>query len=307
MTNSDMELLWENPWIAHTSAREIARRLGICRRRAAYLKGRSEGRIEHGRRTRRRQEGLANILVVGDAHFEPGQDMSRAAWLGRFIAQNLGQDDHVVIIGDWHGLTSICSHNNQRQREGHRLVDDLAAGNDAIDIMMSQIGPLNRPMMYFTTGNHEIRLDRLAQERPEYDGVAGLNLLDWEKHGVEVIPFLEPLRIEGWRFQHYLPHGGGRAIAGVNAPRNMLKRVRHSESVVVGHSHLLQMETSSSRVGGRKWGISVGCYFDHQEVYAGTDSNAAWWAGLVLIENARHGDGSIRCITLDDVQRAYSD
>ena len=300
------ELLSDYPWVSGVPAREIARRLGIDRRTAAYIKGRAEGR-EEAPEACRYKDKHPSILVIGDAHFEPGQELDRAAGFGRYIRDHLDETDYVVCIGDWFGLTSLCSYNSAKQREGYRLADDLAAGNEAIAMMMAEI-PVNRcPQLFFVVGNHEVRLNRLAAERPEFSGVVGLGLMDWEKYGWEVVPFLQPLRLFGVRFQHYMTHGGGRAISGVNTCRNILKRVQYSESVVVGHNHLLMMEQSASALGGRRWAVTVGCAFDHEEEYAGGDSNAAWWAGLVRLRNVRNGDFDLEAISLDTLRDLYSD
>lgn len=300
------KLLADNPWLSGVPTREIARRLGIDRRAAAYLKGRAEGREETPVEQPKSIRG-PSILVVGDVHLEPEQDMSRMTWLGRYVRDHLTPEDYVVFIGDVAGLTSLCSHNNARQREGLRLADDLKATNQGIKMFYDEIPAARRPQVFMTTGNHDARIERLSADRPEFSGVVGMDLFDWKKYGATVVPFLQPLRIHGVRFQHYLSNGGGRAISGINHARNLLKRVHHSESVVVGHSHNFAVETHASVVGGRKWGLVVGCYFDHVEHYAGTDSNVAWWAGIVHLHNVRDGDFDLETYRLADLRERYSD
>jgi len=305
-------------WLRSHGRNKIAQRFSVGKARAMRL--RRMAQTGHGPTQARHEPPppvqadpsdpteAPHILVVGDAHFEPGsgQTVDRARWLGRFVRDNMGPDDHVVIIGDWHGLTSLCSHSSPREREGHRLAADIEAGNAAIRAMYAELVPDCQPTVHVTIGNHEHRLARLAEDRPEYDGIAGFDLLEWGTYGATVLPYLTPLRLCGWRLQHCLMNKGGRrAISGVNMARSLLARVYYAESVVVGHSHVLQHYQTASVAGGRRHGVSVGCYFDHEEAYAGEDSNADWWAGLVLLEHAQDGDAGIRCIPYAHLRAMY--
>ena len=304
---SDRALVDAHPWIAEAGRREVKRRLKIGSSRADRLIAMARAARQTSARVGPTE--APHVLVVGDAHFEPGNGADRARWLGRLIRDRLGPDDHVVIIGDWHGLTSLCSHSSPREREGHRLADDIEAGNAAIRAMYAEMLDDCAPTVWVTLGNHEQRLQRLAEERPEYNGIAGLDLLEWGTYGAHVVPYLEPLRIPGvggWRFQHCLPNKGGRGmVVGVYMAAALLRRVHHAESVVVGHSHILQAHQVASAAGGRRWGISAGCYFDHHERYAGHDSNAEWWPGLVMLRHARNGDAGVECIPYAHVRDMY--
>lgn len=255
--------------------------------------------------TRRPTKG-PNILVIGDAHFEPNQSMARAHMLGKFIRDQLTERDHVVCIGDWHGLTSLCSYNSALENEGARLENDIRAGNRALHIVMSYLDEVSRPTLHITIGNHEQRLTRLAKERPEFHGLIGLHQLSWADEGWEVSDFLEPLRIEGWRFQHYFQNGAGRAVSSKKYPaRRVLEEVEVSESCVFGHTHRLDIQFTRTAIGGSKWGINVGCYFEHIEEYAGPDANNRWWRGLVMIRDARDGDGCIDLWSMDRIRAFY--
>lgn len=322
---ADAALLEEHGfWISGASRKAIKERFGIGSTRATRLRRLAWERVGRmpvpvsASRIADAQDGheparnghfdRPHILVVGDAHYEPDNSVDRARWLGQFIRDNLGPDDHVVIIGDWHGLTSLCSHSSPKEKQGHRLAADIEAGNAAIRAMFAEMADDCSPTVWVTLGNHEHRLARLAEDRPEYDGIAGFDLLEWETYGARVLPYLEPLRLHGWRFQHCLMNKGGRrAISGVNIARSLLARLNYAESIVVGHSHVLQTYQTASVQGGRRWGISAGCYFDHAEHYAGEDSNAEWWAGLVLLEHAHNGDAGVRCIPFDHLRAMYSD
>ena len=243
------------------------------------------------------------ILVVGDAHFAPGQDLQRATALGRWIAQNLGPEDHVVSIGDWFSMDSLCRFNSKLDSEGKRILEDLDAGNIAIRKVMQEVPPDRRPHFHVTLGNHEARLDTAVKEVPALEGLLGDNLFEFEAHGWHVVPFLEPLRLCGWRFQHYYQNTMGRAISSEKYQANaVLEKTGMAESVVHGHTHKLSHAYRCTTVGGPRHSINVGWFGDHVEDYAGVDNNAAWWAGLVVLRNAHQGDADIEFIRMATVK-----
>lgn len=246
------------------------------------------------------------ILVIGDAHFADGQDLRRATALGRFIRRNLGPQDHVVSIGDWFSLDSLCGYTKPREREGGRLLADLDAGNKAIALVMTELDPNNRPAFYVTLGNHEERIERVASEHPELAGLIGANLFEFEAHGWRTLKLCQPLRLHGWRFQHYYQNAMGRAISSDKyTAQRVLEATGQSESLVHGHTHRINYAYAASDAGGPKHSLNVGWFAEHREEYAGTDNNARWWSGLVLLENVANGDADIRTVRMSTLLSEY--
>jgi UDP-2,3-diacylglucosamine pyrophosphatase LpxH len=246
-----------------------------------------------------------SILVVGDAHFAAGQDMRRATALGRFIRAHMRPGDAVVSIGDWFSLDALCGFTKPLEREGGRLKADLDAGNKAIRMVMDEMGP-SRPDFYVTLGNHELRIERLASEHPELAGLIGAYLFEFEANGWTVKDFCQPLRLHGWRFQHYYQNAMGRAISSDKyTARRVLDALGYSESVVHGHTHKLDYAYTASDAGGPRHSINVGWFAEHHEDYAGTDNNARWWSGLVLLENVSDGDADIRTVRMSTLLSEY--
>lgn len=248
-----------------------------------------------------------DILVIGDAHVEPDQDLSRFRLLAQFCADQ--RPDVVVAIGDWFGLTSLCSYNSRLEVEGVRVVEDLTAGNQAIEIFeetLADIAPGYNPRKIYTMGNHDHRLDRIVEEDPRLFGLIGTHLMDWEKHGWEVFPFLAPCRINGFRFQHYLSNKGSRkAIAGVYQGKRLLDVVNYQESIVVGHGHVLMTRECGLPSGKRVHAIQVGKFFTHKEDYAGDDDNNRWWTGLVMLRDCLDGDCDVETWNWKRLERNY--
>jgi hypothetical protein len=252
------------------SRREIEKKVKTGSHRAAELRRRVLDPRPKNRATR--------ILVIGDAHFEPGQSMERAHILGRFMRHQLTEDDYAVCIGDWHGLTSLCSYNSALANEGARLEADLESGNKARRVVDSYLGE-GAPKRKVTLGNHEHRLVRVVEHRPTLKGIVGTHQLDWGDWDVH--DYLEPLHIEGFRFQHCFTNGMGRAISSKKDPaRRVLEDI--GGSTVFGHTHRFDLSVQHTKAETRM-SVNVGCFFEHEEEYAGPDQNAKWWRGLVVL------------------------
>lgn len=297
--SDDAAIIEANPWIPLSSVREIARRLNVDRKRASFLKGLGQG-------LRPTPPALPRVLVFGDAHFGPGQDLSRATAGGRFIARNLGPNDTVVVLGDWAGVDSQCYHSTRLDLEGQRLVDDVKASNDALALLEAELGPPEtQPKKVFCTGNHEYRIVRQVNANPSLEGLLGMHLFDWERRGWDVKGFLKPAYVHGVRFQHYLPSTKGAFTSDKDQARYLLEKSFYATSIVVGHHHRLDVSTMRTPGQPRRWGISAGWFGDHVEEYAGEDSNALWWNGLVLLKDVVAGDFSLELIPMDVLKRDY--
>lgn len=225
-------------------------------------------------------DGWRTHLVVGDCHAAPDTDLRRFADLGSYVART--RPDVLVQIGDWYSLDTLCTHETPRRRAEGRLIDDLAAGEAALAAYHGALGDPAGIDHHITLGNHDVRVDALADEEPWMEGIYAVGAAH-EARGWTVHRYRRPARIDGIRYQHDLPQRGGkRPISGKYAPQRLLERVLHAESIVVGHSHVLQYATEAPHVGRRVHAVVVGCYLDHVEEYAGED-NAVWWSGVVRL------------------------
>lgn len=230
-------------------------------------------------------------MVIGDCHAAPGQDLARFAKLGQRIAEF--EPDVVVQIGDWYSFDSLCYHASAVERSDGRVIEDLAAGDLALETLHANLVQHGRPgyapEFHITLGNHDVRLAKLADEEPWFEGFHTPGYAH-EARGWRVHPYRQPVRIDGVRYQHDLPaNGSNRAIGGKYHAARLLDRVRYQESVVVGHSHRLDYRTEGSHTGKRVHAIVVGCYLDHVEAYASED-NREWWSGVVLLHDVIDGD-----------------
>lgn len=241
-------------------------------------------------------------LVIGDAHAKPGQSLERFAWLGRMIRDL--RPDVVVAIGDWYGMDSLCTHSSRAELEGQRLALDLAAGDDALDILHGAMGE-TAAQLHFTVGNHEHRVRRMVDDNPALEGVLH-PFRKLEDRGWTVHPFLAPLRVDGVRYQHYLPNGSGRATSGKYLGLRLLEGVHYEESIVVGHSHILQYRPILTQRGRSVHSLSCGWFGGELEAYAG-ESARHWWAGIAVLDGVTDGDFDLQLWSMRRIRETWGE
>lgn len=253
-------------------------------------------------------------LVIGDPHAKHGEDNRRFDWLGHFILKH--RPDVVVCIGDFFDMESLSSYDKGKKSfEGRRYKLDLAAGHDALERISRPMAAYNAmrrankkgpyaPRMVMIGGNHdEGRQSRVIEENSVLDGTIGLEDFKFEHYGWEYIPFLTPVEIDGVTYQHYFTSGVmGRPIGGESPGLSLVKK--QFTTCVQGHSHLLDFAHRTLPSGKRIWGVHSGCYFEHEENYAGP-ANKLWWRGLVMLHNVKDGDFDIQTISMDEMRRRF--
>ena len=162
------------------------------------------------------------------------------------------------------------------------------------------------PDLYFTIGNHEARINRVVELQAELEGTISIEDLKYEEFGWKVIPFLEPLVIEGVAFSHYFIGGVmGRAIGGEHPAYSLI--TKQLQSCVQGHSHLRDFCERTTADGRRIQGLTVGCYLDtdQHENYAG-EANKMWWKGLVMLHDVHNGQFEPEFISMKQLKEKYS-
>lgn len=150
-------------------------------------------------------------------------------------------------------------------------------------------------------GNHEDRIHRYLNDRPELAGTYSLESLGFAEFGWRAVPFLIHVRLDGIHYVHFVANSMGNAVSSKHLGANILTRTM--ASVVVGHSHRFSLHMEH---GARKFGLSAGCYFEHEEGYAPPTANEDWWRGLVVLHDVKDGYGRIEQIPLEEVKRRYA-
>lgn len=250
------------------------------------------------------------IAVVADSQCKPGVDLYYMSAIGQYLADK--RPDVIVHIGDAVDAPSLSSYDKGKTSfEGRRLKQDIEAGKKGLQLLLEPIKKLQNqqkqskkksynPRLVFCVGNHENRLDRLAQDMPELHGLIGVSALGLEEMGWEVYPFLQPCVIEDINFVHYLanpftgkPYGG--------TALSQLKNV--GASFVVGHKQILDVAMLPTLDGKMRIGIINGAAYDFHESYKGIWNNH--FRGITMLNEVKDGFALPSFVSLDYMKKKY--
>ena len=292
-------------------AKTLARKWGVSERSVRTLKSAVN---TFGPPAKRSDLEGAMVLVVPDAHAGPGQDLRRFRWLGRAIehygriAMAKGVPFRVVWIGDTGDYHSLSHYDTGKiSAEGARYVLDVNAHGGAMALTRCQVSMevWAYTDLHWTEGNHEFRAVRHMQNHPSLDGVLDGPWQVMQQYDIQCHTFLKPVTLDGVAYVHYMQNPGtGRAVGGINQARSML--LKGMRSIVVGHSHKLDSFIQNDFYGDPVKTLVVGCFFEHEEKYAG-QGNKSWWRGLVLLENVKNGNFDETPIRMDTVRARFGD
>lgn len=244
--------------------------------------------------------------MIGDSHSKPGVSNARYGWLGNLIA-DVGADV-VVDIGDWWDMESLSSYDKGKKSfEGRRYKKDIEAGVEAQErLSLKLVRHGIAPRLIRTEGNHEARIAKVGQLNPELDGLISNKDLESEEYGWEFYPFLTPVEVNGIVYCHYFTSGiMGRPISGEHPAYSLLQR--KSQSCVSGHSHILDYCTRNDALGNRRSAVVAGCYFAHEEKWAGPQVNKIWDRGIVVLREVKDGEFDFQWINIKAIEKKYKD
>lgn len=146
-------------------------------------------------------------MIIPDTQVKPGQDFRHLLHAGMYAVDK--QPDVIVFIGDHWDMPSLSSYDvGKKSFEGRRYVDDILAGQAAMAAFFSPLEDFNRravafkkkqykPRCVFLLGNHEHRIERAVEADRKLEGLIGYEDLELESFGFEVVPFLQPIVIDG--------------------------------------------------------------------------------------------------------------
>ncbi len=256
-----------------------------------------------------------NILPIGDTHTHPGDNSKRLQALGNYIVDK--KPDVIVIMGDWFDFDSISKFNEPGSitREGMRLRKELDVGAMGYKIMLHELSYYNKqqakhkhkqylPEVIFLKGNHEFRLDKLAENNAIFSGAFSIEKELNQVYPTTMVEYGEYIDIDGILFTH-IPFKAGRPLASVvNTTGATLDLV--DKSVIFGHTHRLEVK-EKRRAGSYNLirAINVGCLFENIPNYAKND-NPAWWKGLVPITSYGKGEFDFSTLSMTQLKKQYA-
>lgn len=233
---------------------------------------------------------MTRHIVIPDVQAKPGIDFSYLEWTGKYIAKH--KPDVVVCIGDFADMPSLSSYNvGKKSFEGRTYNADIQAAKEAMETLLRPIQEEKdkvlrykkkrwNPRMVLTLGNHEHRINRAIEDDRKLDGLISINDLGYEEAGWEVIPFLQPIVIDGICYVHY--HCSGVMGKPITTARMLL--VKKHMSCIVGHQQGRDMAYDFRGDGKQITGIIAGSFYEHDEDYLNTQTNRHWRGFLMLNE-----------------------
>tara|TARA_R110001632_G_scaffold17117_1_gene54565 strand:+ start:5511 stop:6389 length:879 start_codon:yes stop_codon:yes gene_type:complete len=252
------------------------------------------------------------ILVIPDSHAKPGISNHRFEWLGR-LAVDL-KPDYIVNLGDLWDMHSLNSFEKPGSKSfnGSSYWKDIDIGLDAMLRFHIQIETYNKrtkkkkyePKKIFCVGNHENRISRFIESEPRFEEVISLKNLRLKELGWEEVPFLEVKKIEGCSFSHYFTSGVmGRPISGMHQAASLL--TKQFGTCIQGHTHTYDHSIRTDSSGKDLHGVVAGCYFEHEESWAGP-ANQMWRRGVCFLHNVKSGDFDLEWIGMERIKSKYS-
>lgn len=206
-------------------------------------------------------------MVIPDTQIKPGERIDYLYWVGRYAAEK--KPDVLVIIGDWYDMPSLSSYDKgKRSAENRRFKLDIEAGDKALDLLFEGMGDFRPELMVCTLGNHEYRIERFVEDQPHLEGLLGIESLGFEKYGIRVAPFLQPVEIDGVLYAHYVCRNAkGRVVQTTRgAPSAQAQVLRMGQSCTTGHAPGIDIAVLPG-VRGLQRGLIVGsCLTPEHEV-----------------------------------------
>ena len=249
-------------------------------------------------------------LVLPDAHYRPGDSVERAYWAAQVACEV--HADYCIDLGDHFSMESLSSYDRGRGDFGSRRYrDDVEVGLEAREAFRRGLADYNRnrrgrhqvhPKCYALLGNHEHRITRALKDEPQLIGAIGLQ--DLEHPQWTQVPFLKVLKLDGIAYSHYFVSGiMGRALGGEHPAYSLL--TKKGQSCIAGHSHLFDYCERNRADGTRIQALVAGCFFEHDEDYAGPQVCPMWARGLVILRGVTAGTFDFEWRSLKRIREVY--
>jgi hypothetical protein len=210
--------------------------------------------------------------------------------------------DVIILIGDMGDFPS-CNYWERADWDfgTQRYQHDMDALEHALQIFLAPILAESEltgwmPYIFITMGNHEDRVDRALKSNKlaRFAGAIEHPAELYERYGIEVFPFLEPVIVDGIAYCHYFPNPlTGKPYGGMMSTR--LKNIGFSFSQ--GHTQILDTGNRTLANGQVHRGLVAGAYYMHNEEYRAGPSNLHW-RGIVQ-KNELDGFGDYSSMDID--------
>lgn len=249
-------------------------------------------------------------LFIPDCQIKPGDDLAFLSWVGKYAVDH--KPDVIICGGDFADMQSLSSYDvGKKSFEGRKYIDDIDSAREAMDWLMIPIIKEQvrlqenkkkrwKPHMVFTLGNHENRINKAIETDRKLEGLISVDDLCYNEYW-GVVPFLEPIVIDGVMYIHYLPSG---VMDRPVTSARMLIAKGHM-SCVVGHQQGRDVAYGKRADGKRITAIMSGSCYEHEEEYISKIGNKHW-RGIVMLNEVCDGEFDEMFVSLDYLRRKYS-
>lgn len=243
-------------------------------------------------------------MVIPDVQSKPHARNDHLEWIGNYAVEK--KPDVIVCIGDFWDFPSLSGYDKGKLVfEGRRYVHDVKAGKVAMEKFLKPIDDYNRtakikyePRKVFTLGNHEIRLERLVDNNPEYEGKFCLHDLGIKEYGWEQHDFLKVVKIDGIEYAHYFTSGVmGRPVSSAAA----LLRERQCSATM---GHVQYADVAMHKKTQQRALFSATCYL-HDEPYLGAQGNSQR-RQIIVKHEVDEGQYDLMEVSLKFLEKSYS-
>jgi len=218
-------------------------------------------------------------MVIPDTQVKPKVKLDHFTWAGEYAAEK--RPDVIVHIGDFADMSSLSSYDiGKKSYEGRTYKADCEAVHEAQHLLFAPINkeiarskktksPWN-PKFVLTLGNHENRINKVVEADRKLEGTVSIDDLKFEEFGWKVVPFLQPIEIDGIMYCHYFTTGVmGRPVTSARA----LCTKKHM-SCTMGHVQNTELDMSQVKGDGTPiLGLFAGSFCLHDEDYLGPQGN----------------------------------
>ena len=249
-------------------------------------------------------------MVIPDTQCKPENGYEHLEWAGKYAAEK--KPDVIIHLGDHWDMPSLSSYDKGKgSMEGRRYVEDIRAGNYAMDVFMAPIyeeqkrmrkkkKKVWKPRLVFLMGNHEQRIERAVDDNIQLADLLSYDDFNLVDHGWEIHDFLEVVTIDGIAYSHYFTSG----VMGrpVSSARLMLNK-KHM-SCVMGHVQDRDIAWARNAVGVQHTGLFAGIFYTHDEGYLNPQTNTSW-RGIWMFHEVKDGGFDEMPVSLNYLEKRY--
>lgn len=241
-------------------------------------------------------------MIIPDTQCKPGVNLEHLKWAGRLAADR--KPDAIIHLGDHWDMPSLSSYEGRGSKyfEGKRVLEDIKAGNEGLDLFERGLNGWNPPTKVILRGNHEDRITRVSNADPKLQGLISQDSFNDVELGWDFRRFLEPFCLDSITYSHYFQSpGNGRPYSG--NIETIIKNIGFS--FIMGHQQGLRHTRKELTNGKVHTGIIAGSFYQHNEDYRGPQAINEW-RGVIILHDVKDGDYDIEPIKLERLRREYA-